>query len=117
TGGWHSGETPDKRSVKVGQKYGVDISPQRARQFSKQDFEAFDIIYVMDAVNYQDVLGLTPDKEAEDKIRLIMNELPGFENTAVPDPYWGTVEDFEQVYRLLDKVCSKIAEKLLNQGV
>lgn len=113
TGGWHAGETPDKRSVKVGQKYGVDISQQRARQFTKQDFNTFDVIYVMDANNYNDVLALAPNQEAKDKVRLIMNELSGFENTAVPDPYWGTAADFEHVYQLLDKVCSEIAKKLL----
>lgn len=117
TGGWHAGETPDKRSVKVGQKYGVDISMQKARQFSNQDFDTFDIIYVMDANNYQDVVAKTSNQEAKNKVRLIMNELSGFENTAVPDPYWGTAEDFEEVYAMLDKVCTKIAEKLLNPVV
>lgn len=113
TGGWHVGEAPDKRSIKVGLKYGVDISNQRARQFNKKDFDAFDVIYVMDANNYCDVIAMAPTQEAKAKVRLIMDELPGFENTAVPDPYWGTATDFEHVFQLLDKVCSEIAKKLL----
>ena len=33
TGSWHIGESPDNRSIKVGKKYGIDISKQKARQF------------------------------------------------------------------------------------
>lgn len=48
TGGWHAGELPDNRSMKIASKYGIDISHQRARQFQVQDFHTFDYIYVMD---------------------------------------------------------------------
>src|SRR5690606_12785717 len=77
TGSLHAGESPDKRTGNVGQKYGVDISQQRARQFTNQDFDFFDIMYVIDANNYNDVLALAPNQEAKDKVRLIMNALSG----------------------------------------
>ena len=113
TGGWHSGEQPDKRSIRIAKKYGIDISSQRARQFTVIDFERFDYIYVMDSSNYQNVLSLAPDEQAKSKVKMIMNELFEDENVDVPDPYYGMEDGFENVYKLLNEVCTKIAQKLL----
>ncbi|MEG1021328.1 MAG: low molecular weight phosphotyrosine protein phosphatase, partial [Myroides sp.] len=30
TGAWHAGELPDKRSIAVAKKYGIDLTTQRA---------------------------------------------------------------------------------------
>ena len=35
TGSWHIGHQPDKRSIAVADKYNLDISDQRGRQFSE----------------------------------------------------------------------------------
>ena len=113
TGGWHSGEQPDKRSIRIAKKYGIDISSQRARQFTVIDFERFDYIYVMDSSNYQNVLSLAPDEQAKSKVKMIMNELFEDENVDVPDPYYGMEDGFENVYKLLNEVCTEIAQKLL----
>ncbi|MFA5557114.1 MAG: low molecular weight protein-tyrosine-phosphatase [Flavobacteriaceae bacterium] len=113
TGGWHSGEQPDKRSIRIAKKYGIDISSQRARQFTVIDFERFDYIYVMDSSNYQNVLSLAPDEQAKSKVKMVMNELFEDENVDVPDPYYGMEDGFENVYKLLNEVCTEIAQKLL----
>jgi protein-tyrosine phosphatase len=55
TGGWHSGEKPDKRSISIAKKYGIDISKQQARKLNGYDLENFDILYAMDASNLQDI--------------------------------------------------------------
>ena len=55
TSRFHAGEQPDKRSIQVAKKYGIDISQQRSRQFRGWDFEFFDRIYVMDSSNYRDI--------------------------------------------------------------
>jgi len=38
TAGYHIGNPPDKRSIAVARKYGLDISNQRCRKFSRLDF-------------------------------------------------------------------------------
>ena len=116
TGGWHSGEQPDKRSIKVAKKYGIDISIQRARQFSVKDFDEFDYIYVMDNSNYKNVIALAQNREAKSKVKMIMNELFEDDNVDVPDPYYGGENGFENVYLMLNEVCTEIAKKLLNKG-
>jgi protein-tyrosine phosphatase len=112
TGHWHVGDPPDRRSIKVAKKYGIDISGQRGRQFSSKDFNDFDIIYVMDNENKRNVLELAPNENAKEKVKLILNELFENENVDVPDPYHGGDNDFEHVFKLLDEASVIISDKL-----
>lgn len=112
TGGWHSGELPDKRSIETAKNKGLDITNQRARQFKTSDFDTFDHIYVMDMSNYKNILSLSQNEIQKSKVKLILNELFPNENVEVPDPYYGGQNGFEQVYEVLDKACDIIAEKL-----
>jgi len=36
-------------------------------------------------------------------------------NKNVPDPYYGEISDFKNVFELLDKVCDEISKELLNE--
>jgi len=110
-GNWHQGEAPDQRSIEIARKHGVDISNQKARQFSITDFDIFDHIYAMDQNNYNDLIALAPNQKAKNKVKMIANEVFENQNIEIPDPYWGTTNDFEHVYQMLDKICNKIAEK------
>lgn len=112
TGGWHAGEKPDKRSIAIAKQKGLDISQQKARQFSDKDFKKFDYIYAMDMSNYKNILSLAENEADKTKVTLILNELFPGENVEVPDPYYGGVDGFENVYNMLDKACDVIAEKL-----
>ncbi len=112
TGGWHAGELPDKRSIEIAKKKGLDITNQRARKFTKNDFTEFDFIYAMDNSNLKDILQLAPNENAKKKVHLILNELYPNENKDVPDPYYGQNDGFEKVYTMLDEACNNIAKKL-----
>jgi protein-tyrosine phosphatase len=110
TGGWHAGDLPDSRSIQVAQKHGVDLTYQRARKLRSIDYEAFDRIYVMDSMNYQDVKRLANEDEYH-KIELIMNEVEPHRNINVPDPYYGEGDGFEHVFQMLDRACDAIIKK------
>lgn len=110
TSNHHVGETPDSRSVAIAQKYGIDISNQMARQFKTKDYIDFDLILVMDASNYRNVVNLARDEKDVEKVKLIMNFYEPDQNIEVPDPYWNN-NGFENVYRMLDNACNKIIEK------
>ena len=112
TGHWHVGDEPDKRSISVGKKYCIDITAQRGRQFSKKDFDDFDIIYVMDNSNKENVLALAENDAQREKVKLILDEIFPGENVDVPDPYFGGDHGFENVYRMLDEACEQIAKRL-----
>ncbi len=112
TSNYHIGELPDKRSIDVAKKYGIDITDQRGRQFKVSDFDKFDYIYVMDISNYQNVIKLARNNDDINKVELILNELDsGLKN--VPDPYYGGDSGFEDVFQLLNQACDRIYNKVL----
>lgn len=112
TGHWHVGDLPDKRSIAVGKKYGIDITNQRGRQFQAEDFSEFDYIFVMDNSNKENVLALARTEEEKNKVSLILEEIFPTENVDVPDPYFGGEMGFENVYKMLDEACEIIASRI-----
>ncbi len=112
TAGYHVGELPDERSIEVARKYGIDITNQRSRKFTKADFDKFDMIFAMDQNNYADIVALSESEEQHEKVKMILNELYPDENRSVPDPYYGGDQGFENVYKMLDEACEIIASKL-----
>lgn len=115
TGNYHIGKQPDQRSILTAQKHGVDISYQKARQFTPRDFEDFDYIYVMDNTNYDDVIELAKNEQQKSKVQLILNELFPGDNVDVPDPYYGLQNGFDLVYEMLDEACDILSNKLMEK--
>jgi protein-tyrosine phosphatase len=113
TGDYHIDDIPDSRSIAVANRYGLDISNQRGRQFKSEDFDRFDLIYVMDNFNFADVISLARNEEDKRKVHLILNEVFPGENVDVPDPYQGGGPGFENVYKMLEEACEIIASKLM----
>ena len=71
TGSWHVGNNPDLRSITVSKTHHIDISNQKARQFTYEDYINFDHIYVMDQSNKKNVLSLAKTPEDRNKVQLI----------------------------------------------
>ena len=105
TGNWHIGEQPDRRSIAVAKKYGVDISTQSCRQFLSNDFDNFDLILVMDQNNLSDVISLATTDADFSKVRLFLK------NGVVPDPYHDD-KQFDPVYQMIEKRCLELIEEL-----
>jgi protein-tyrosine phosphatase len=97
TGNYHIGKQPDQRSVLTAEKHGLDITNQKARQFTPRDFDDFDYIFVMDNTNYDDVISLAKNEQQKSKVELILNELFPGDNVDVPDPYYGLQNGFDMV--------------------
>lgn len=111
TAGYHIGKQPDIRSIHIAKKHDIDLTSQRARQFSTRDFDDFDKIYVMDNDNYSKIISLARSQEDMDKVDLILNEIYPKEYKSVPDPYYGGDEGFQNIYNLLETSCEVIAKK------
>lgn len=115
TSQYHIGNPPDPRSQEIAEINGINITNQKGRQFSEQDFSDFDYIYVMDNTNYADVIKLAPNEQGKRKVKMILNELFPNENVDVPDPFYGLQNGFVQVYAMLDEACDIIAKKLIEK--
>ncbi len=112
TAAYHVGNPPDARMIATAKTRGTDISFLSARQFQQKDFDLFDLIYVMDQSNLENVMRLARNTADKEKVKLMLNETFPNEDMEVPDPYYGGQASFEHVYDLLDAATDKIIEKL-----
>ena len=104
TSGFHSGSSPDPRSIAVAKKNSMDISQQKSRPFRAYDLEEFDHIFVMDNANLHDVLRHVQNEEEKQKVKLIL-DYPNAKVKEVPDPYYGGKDGFDYVFNLLEEAC------------
>ena len=111
TAGYHIGNKPDIRSIEIAEKYNLDISDQRARQFNTNDFNIYDKIYAMDNDNYSKIISLAENQKEIDKVDLILNESYPNQYKSVPDPYYGGEKGFENIFHLLNNACEEIIER------
>ena len=114
TANYHIGKAPDSRMIQTAAAHGTPIEFLRARQFSNQDFENFDHILVMDQSNYENVIRLAQSADDRNKIQFLLDYLYPNQKAAVPDPYYGSLEDFEQVYQLVDSATYALIQKLFH---
>jgi len=113
---FHTGDPPDERAIDIMKKHGIDITDQKSRLFRLADFREFDRIYVMDSGNYRQVEMVAMDEEKMKKVDFILNSVKPGSNKVVPDPYYGGIDGFEKVYKLLDEATEKIAEQIKAGG-
>ncbi len=113
TSSFHSGNNPDPRVIEISEKYNLDISNQKSRVFNLYDFELFDLIFVMDKVNYFDVIKLAKNKTDQKKVKLIM-DYPGSNLIEVPDPYYGGNKGFENIFTIINNACNYHSKQLIN---
>lgn len=108
----HQGELPDHRAIAIGKNHDVNISDQRSRPITDQDFDEFDLILCMDQSVYQDVSKMAKTDSQRRKISLFMDAAGLGKDENVPDPYWGDMQDFENVYQMLDHASEQLKHKL-----
>jgi len=113
TASYHIGNAPDERGQQKANDHGLDISNQRARQFTVTDFDEFDYIFAMDNSNKADILALSRNETDKEKISLFLSLSNYNDNLNVPDPYYGGEQGFENVYQMLDVTCDKFIETLI----
>lgn len=109
TGSWHVGEPPCENSIKVAKQNGIDISTQRAMQFTSKDLNKYDLIVGLDNSNVSNLkkLGATEVLKLGDF---------GYKGQDVPDPYFFEgFEGFDKVFEMID-ICVRnlIEEKIEN---
>lgn len=112
TGSWHVGEERDRRSRAVAKTRGMPITGP-ARQFSRADFDRFDLILALDEQNATDLRRMAPGDEARAKIHLLREFDPAAPRGAeVPDPYYGGAEGFDLVFDICLAACQGLLDHL-----
>jgi protein-tyrosine phosphatase len=118
TGSWHVGHPPDRRSTAAAKARGI-VMEGAARQVAPEDFADFDLLLAADAENIGALRAVAPDAAAAGKIHLLREYDPASAargDLAIPDPYYGGPDGFENVLDLIDAACRGLLETLRTEG-
>jgi protein-tyrosine phosphatase len=110
TGGWHRGEPMDQRAAATLRQAGYDGSSHRARQITASHLADFDLVLAMDSDNLADLLGLGRPGMAT--IALFRDFDPQNPGADVPDPYYGGLDGFEEVLRMVERTADVLVARL-----
>jgi protein-tyrosine phosphatase len=122
TASYHVGDHPDSRMRQVARNRGL-IYDGRARQFERRDFDRFDLIIAMDAENLANLHRMAFDPKDHRKLQMLRSfdpqndssRLGEFPAGDVPDPYYGGIDGFENVYDMIERSCRGLI-KVLEKG-
>ena len=108
---YHKGELPDPRMMTTAERHGYKLT-HRSRPVETADFEKFDyIIGMSDYINTR-IVRDAPHVPFHAKIKNVADffiETKDYEE--VPDPYCGTMRDFEIAVQLIEDACKGILKE------
>jgi protein-tyrosine phosphatase len=102
TGDYQLGQPPDPRAIRVARRHGYELAERVARQVGEDDFQRFDWILAMDSHNLETLRTLRP-REYAGHLGLFLDFAPRVGIRDVPDPYQGSMSDFERVVDLAER--------------
>lgn len=119
TSDWHKGQAPDRRTLRTAAERGYDLSAQRSRPITAQDFVHQDYILAMDEQNLRDLQSFCPP-HLRHKLALLMTH-GECDSREVPDPYSLEQDAFDRVVDLCEHACARFLQQLIRthnlQGV
>lgn len=102
------GNGPHRGTIRKMQEVGIPILPHRARQVTKQDYDHYDLLIIMDAENLWGIRRIIRD-DPENKIHMLL-EYTG-EDRDVADPWY--TGDFDTTYDDVSRGCRALLETLI----
>jgi protein-tyrosine phosphatase len=109
TGGWHVGQGADPRAMDALARAGYDLE-HSARQADPEVLAASDLVLAMDAANLRDLQRMGVDAV------LLRSFDPQADGQEVPDPYYGTAADFDEVVAMVQRAVPGIRDHLQESG-
>lgn len=114
TSAYHIGESANSKSRQVAEKHGVTLH-SRARKFDSSDLDYYDLILAMDDENFSNIRQLDNKDVFEEKIMRLREFDPDPGNGQVPDPYYGGMDGFENVFSVVKRSCEHLLDELEQQ--
>jgi protein-tyrosine phosphatase len=100
TSAYHIGEPANSKSQHIANKNGIELK-SRARRFESADINEFDLIIAMDEENYHNLRSLVNGSGDINKIKKLREFDPNPEDGNVPDPYYGGMDGFKNVFDIV----------------
>jgi len=108
---YHVGDLPDFRAQRTAKLRGYDMGTLRGRQIEVSDFKCFDYILAMDQANLSILRRMRP-RDAESHLGLFLDYSKQYDESEVPDPYYGEAEGFEHVLDLVEDAAEGLLEHI-----
>lgn len=105
TTGYHVGGMADSRMRTAAKERGYRLE-SIARRIKRADLDHFDLIVVMDDDNFHDVSAMNPDSNT--RLVRMCDYCEEFDETEVPDPYYGGEAGFQKVIDILEDACANL---------
>ncbi len=112
---YHAGEAPDPRMQKAAARRGFDLSGVRSRPVAPADFTDFDRILAMDRHCLERLRVICPPEHLI-RLGLFMDYAKDFDGDDVPDPYYGSGDDFDRVVALVEDAVTGLLDNLRQTG-
>lgn len=116
TSGFHEGHWPDERMIAEAKKRGITL-PSRSRPLTKKDFTDFDHIICMDKSNLKNAQKINGGESSKLSLMTDYFKASDYQKSfdEIPDPYYGTLKDFNLVLDLVTDASVGLLEKLQNE--
>lgn len=111
TSAYHIGEPANSKSQWVANQNGVKLH-SRASRFTAGDLDYYDLILAMDHENLANLRALDSGGKADGKIELLRHYDPEPGDGAVPDPYYGGMDGFNEVFSIVMRSCETLLDQL-----
>jgi len=111
THAFHVGGKPDRRAQETAAGKGIDLTHITARQVCTEDYENYDYILAMDSDNYG-LLEQDCPEQYKNKLSLFLDFAPEHPLKEVPDPYYGGLKGFENVFEMVDIASKGLLEHI-----
>ena len=90
----------------------TDVGTLHCPLLVARDFDEFDWLLCADRSNLRDVRALAPDAAARSRVQLLLDWAGVEADAEVPDPYTGGADQFEHVWRLLERAADGVVRRL-----
>lgn len=111
TSAYHIGEPANSKSRQTAKERGIELK-SRARRFESEDLGEFDMIVAMDHENLENIKALDKSGTFEEKIVMLREYDPSPDDGEVPDPYYGGMDGFQNVFDIVKRSCENLLDEL-----
>lgn len=108
------GHRPDVRVQQLAKVNKVSLRRIKARPLTQRDFIRHDYVLAMDHSNMKDMEVMCPPA-LRHKLALLMSYAPQYGLDEVPDPYYGNLQGFEEIYGFIDAAVTGLTETIAAQ--
>lgn len=111
------GNPIDRRAKKVLDELNINTGSHRAQQFTRANFDRYDLLLAMDTSHYRALKRMAPNDEAAAKVRLMREFDPAvadqpLDRLGIYDPWYGDISDFYETFQMIRDAVPGVIEQV-----